>query len=173
MAFPDVLTAGRGPVSCKRIADSYKNPLPEPYNFVFRMKRVFTALLAMLYLIAGAGFTLRQHYCMGEHVGTELAHPADASGSHRCGRCGMEKKSGDNGCCKDQFKTVKSAADHNTVAELHFNAPDFTALLPEAPAIPAVPEYLPAGVPFPAAPAHGPPDGSGPPRFLRLRCIRI
>jgi hypothetical protein len=138
------------------------------------MKRFITAVLAMLYMVAGTGFTLRQHYCMGEHIGTVLAHPADVSDSHRCDRCGMEKKSGDdNGCCKDQFKTFKSAGDHNTVSALHFDAPALVALLPPAPAIPEAPAAILTQETLPAAPAHGPPDDSGPPRFLRLRCIRI
>lgn len=138
------------------------------------MKRVLTALLAVLYLVAGAGFTLRQHYCMGEHIGTVLAHPAESADSHRCDRCGMEKKSNsDNGCCKDQFKTVKSAADHNTAPGFHFDAPAWAAILPEPLALYDEPAGLLTQVQQPAAPAHGPPDDSGPPRYLRLRCIRI
>lgn len=138
------------------------------------MKRFVTALLAMLYLVAGAGFTLRQHYCMGEHIGTVIAHPADAADTHRCDRCGMEKKADDdNGCCRDQFKTFKSAADHNTVSGLHLDGPALAAVLPQLPQVPEAPAYLPVQAQRPAAPAHGPPAGYGPPRYLRLRCIRI
>jgi hypothetical protein len=138
------------------------------------MKRLLTALLAMLYMVAGAGFTLRQHYCMGKHIGTVLAHPVESSDSHRCDRCGMEKKSNnDNGCCKDQFKTVKSAADHNTAPGFHFEVPTLVGILPEPLELYNEPADLSAQVRLPAAPAHGPPEDSGPPRFLRLRCIRI
>lgn len=138
------------------------------------MKRFITALIAVLYMVAGTGFTLRQHYCMGEHIGTVLAHPADASDVHRCDRCGMEKKSGeDNGCCKDQFKTFKSASDQNTAAAIHFDGPDLVAMLPQ-PSFATLPvDDIPGQAQLPAAPAHGPPDDYGPPRFLRLRCIRI
>lgn len=138
------------------------------------MKRFITALIAVLYMVAGTGFTLRQHYCMGQHIGTVIAHPADASDVHRCDRCGMEKKNGDdNGCCKDQFKTFKSATDHNTISALHLDAPDFVAILPQASYVSLNADDISMQARIPAAPAHGPPDDYGPPRFLRLRCILI
>lgn len=135
------------------------------------MKRLAVLLLALFYFAAGAGFTLREHFCMGEPVGVELGHPAQASDNHRCSRCGMEKQSR-NGCCKDEVKMLKCSPDQ---------------VLAEAPAVPSplLAAVLTARLPLFEAPAallspaeemasvHGPPSAQGPPRFLRLRRLLI
>lgn len=144
--------------------------------FLRPMKRLLVSLLAILYLAAGAGFTLREHYCMGQKIGAvvehnALRHPAHHADAHRCDRCGMEKKS-NNGCCKDEVKTFKSSPDQIGVKAFSFPAP----LLADVPAVvlPVFDEktvFIAAALP--AAPAHGPPLRSGVPLYLRVRCIRI
>ena len=135
------------------------------------MKRLLVLLLAVLYLAAGAGFTLREHYCMGERVGAELNHPAQAPGSHRCTHCGMEKKSQD-GCCKDEVKILKCCPDQ-VVAEMPvLHALVLAAQLPSVEPLIASPAAF-ASVAENTAPAHGPPLAEGLPRYLRLRRLLI
>jgi hypothetical protein len=54
---------------------------------------------------------------MGKLVDWTFSH----SDKSECGKCGMEKKSSPNGCCKDEQKFVKSTVDQKTVSnELQF-----------------------------------------------------
>jgi hypothetical protein len=46
------------------------------------MKRLLVVILSLVYLAASSGFTLRQHYCMGELIGTAIDHPAKSSDTH-------------------------------------------------------------------------------------------
>ena len=136
------------------------------------MKRFLVALLAVFYLAAGAGFTLRQHYCMGQLTGTAIDHPVHHADSHHCARCGMEQKSDDNGCCKDKVKTFKSSPDQITAKALQAPAQPFVATLPRS--FPALQDADFGGVnQAPSAPAHGPPLICGIPIYLRVRCLRL
>ena len=74
------------------------------------MKRILTGILAILYLCISTGFTVHQHFCMGKFIGASLMHSDDEG--HECSHCGMEKKSSDNGCCKDEHKVVKADDEH-------------------------------------------------------------
>lgn len=136
------------------------------------MKRVLVSFLAILYLAAGVGFTLREHYCMGEMIGASIQHAEHASGEHRCDRCGMEKKSSDNGCCKDKVKTFKSSPDQLIAKALSFSAPLVFALPPAQFQFP-VQQSVSIIAAIPAAPAHGPPLRTSVPIYLQVRCIRI
>jgi hypothetical protein len=135
------------------------------------MRRVLVSLLAILYLAAGAGFTLREHYCMGQMIGTSLEHPAHQSDTHRCDRCGMEKKS-NKGCCKDKIKILKASPDQTVAKAFSHQAPVLDIEQP------SVYSYSPDAPVFatnthPAAPTHGPPLASGLPLYLRVRCLRL
>ena len=137
------------------------------------MKRLFVFLLTVLYLAAGAGFTLRQHYCMGRLIGTAVDHPGHQQRDHRCNRCGMERKGGNNGCCEDKVKTFKSSPDHIVAKAIPIPAPLSGAILPAAfftrPVKPAVSISTVSGMP-----AHGPPPlVSSVPLYLRTRSLRI
>ena len=81
------------------------------------MKRVIAAILAICYLCLSIGFTVQQHYCMGKMVGTSLI--ARSSENHDCKHCGMEKKSSNNGCCKDEYKIIKTK-DEFAVSKIVF-----------------------------------------------------
>src|SRR5438067_2026619 len=48
---------------------SYNIPSQYLLYFCSHMKRVLVSLLAILYLAAGVGFTMREHYCMGDRIG--------------------------------------------------------------------------------------------------------
>lgn len=73
------------------------------------MKRIFTTILAFLYLATTTGATVHMHYCMDKLVELNLWH----SEEEQCSKCGMEKsQQSDNGCCKDEHKQVKVENDH-------------------------------------------------------------
>jgi hypothetical protein len=91
------------------------------------MRRLFFAILAIIYLVATTGATLHMHYCMGRLAGTGLWK--DDSG--HCGLCGMEKTDDDdNGCCNDTQEDVKIQVDQQHVAgdAFHFEQP-FTDII--------------------------------------------
>ena len=138
-----------------------------------RMKRLLVVILSLVYLAASSGFTLRQHYCMGELIGTAIDHPAESSDTHNCSRCGMEKKSDDNGCCKDKVKTFKASDDQLPAKALQTPAAAPLALLhsgfhlPQATSLSSLPGIT-------AAPPHGPPGRSSSlPIYLQVRSLRL
>jgi hypothetical protein len=72
------------------------------------MKKLFVAILAILYMGTSTGVTVELHYCMGKLVEWTLGH----NDNSLCGNCGMEKKSGSaSGCCKDEYKQLKIDKD--------------------------------------------------------------
>jgi hypothetical protein len=83
------------------------------------MKKLIVLFLTFLYLGTATGFTLHLHYCMGEVVNWEVTK---ADQGH-CENCGMDKnKSTKNGCCKDEFKKVKTD-DSRKLTENTFSNP--------------------------------------------------
>ncbi len=135
------------------------------------MKRLLVVLLGVLYMAAGTGFTLREHYCMGKHIGAVIEHPANHDDTHSCDRCGMTKKSDDNGCCKDEVKKFETS-DQITAKAFFYNGPLIIAE-PLAPFVLPQPQAVSYTEEIPAAPAHGPPLISGVPLYLRVRCLLI
>jgi len=72
------------------------------------MKKLITAILAVVYLGTSTGATLRFHYCMGELVSWGLG----SKEATHCPGCGMLKKETDSkGCCKDEHKFIKNDTD--------------------------------------------------------------
>ena len=69
------------------------------------MKKLFTLLLAVVYLGSSVGATLHVHYCMDKLVNWTLNDEGD-----KCKNCGMEK---DGGCCRDENKLIKSSSDQS------------------------------------------------------------
>ena len=65
------------------------------------MKKFSIAILAILYLAVSSGLAINIHYCMGKVASAGFYHKENG----QCGKCGM--KSGNEGCCKDEFKMVK------------------------------------------------------------------
>lgn len=72
------------------------------------MRRVFVSILAILYSYYTIGATIHEHYCMGELVDISLF----GIGDEKCAKCGMEKHSENNDCCKDVQVVIKSSEDH-------------------------------------------------------------
>ena len=137
------------------------------------MKRLLVVILSLVYFAASSGFTLRQHYCMGELIGTAIDHPAESSDTHHCTRCGMEKKSDDNGCCKDKVKTFKASPDQLPAKALQSPVAATVALIPVSFSLPEA-QHLKSLPRIAAAPAHGPPGRlSSLPIYLQVRSLRL
>ena len=86
------------------------------YCLTENMKRFVVSILAILYLATASGATVHLHYCMGKLVGASLMQHED----HKCGRCGMKKKT-NNGCCKDEHKIIKTDQEHMQAAKVLFD----------------------------------------------------
>ena len=71
------------------------------------MKKLFTGILAFIYLGTSTGIALNVHYCMGKFSSVELFH------HDKCGKCGMQTA---KGCCKDEVKIVKLSDTHKVVS---------------------------------------------------------
>ena len=71
---------------------------------VHKMKKLVTAILAVLYLATSSGASIHMYYCMGKLADWRLSD----SKLKTCPKCGMKKteKSG-KGCCKDEHKFLK------------------------------------------------------------------
>src|ERR1041385_6944106 len=82
------------------------------------MKRLVTAILALIYMGTSIGATMHMHYCMGKFAGWSLSITESVS----CPKCGMEKvlvKA--KGCCSDEQQTIKTSTDQKA-AETSFQA---------------------------------------------------
>ena len=77
------------------------------------MKRILTAIIAILFLLSATGTTVHLHYCMGKLVGASHHAPTP---KHKCARCGMIVDSQKNkGCCKDESKTFKTSEQQKSI----------------------------------------------------------
>ncbi|MES2330730.1 MAG: hypothetical protein V4539_14090 [Bacteroidota bacterium] len=79
------------------------------------MKKVFIAILAILYLGTSSGATVHLHYCMGKLVDSGIWN-SKHTGTAKCDNCGMLK--GQNNakkCCKDEERQVKPTDNHKAV----------------------------------------------------------
>lgn len=98
------------------------------------MKKLCLAILAILYLTTSMGATIHFHYCMGKFIDWELGCKTGSI----CTNCGMQKsdKPDDNGCCRDEFKQIKTEKDqrvsenfvslNETVTEINFSFQDYS-----------------------------------------------
>lgn len=109
------------------------------------MKKVFTLLLAILYMGSSTGATFHMHYCKGKLVEVELWHVA----TKKCSQCEVKPcKSCVKKCCKDEHKTVKLEKDQKaTENAIYFmqlaavTTPFSFIELPSVPTISLVEEY--------------------------------
>lgn len=145
--------------------------LSKLHYFCHFMKRFLILILAMVYFAASSGVTVHVHYCMGHFVNASLT--ASGEEDHECGHCGMKKKKGGNGCCRDEHKIVKNAADHSLVKEINLPVPaDFVAIVPVTYVLP-VQAYHPGTTAVASFQAHAPPDPVSTPLYLRMRNLRV
>lgn len=92
------------------------------------MSRFIALVLAFAVLFSNTGLAMHVHYCMGKAVGFSLIKREHQN--QRCSHCGMKGNASENGCCKDEYKLIKSkdcSARKNTA----YSADLFSASLPE------------------------------------------
>lgn len=87
------------------------------FNFTFRMKKFFLAILTMMYMTVTSGIAMEIHYCMGKKAGMDFYGNA----TDKCGSCGMtENKSG---CCHDEHQFYKLSDWHKNITnDINFSA---------------------------------------------------
>ncbi len=73
------------------------------------MKKLITAIIAILYLGSSSGVAMEIHYCMGKKSGIEFY----SAQSKVCGKCGMTEK---KGCCHDKHQFYKIQDAHKIVS---------------------------------------------------------
>jgi hypothetical protein len=139
------------------------------------MKKVFAAILAIVYLSTSMGATVHLHYCMGRLMSWGLTEHAGKS----CDFCGMKKDRasgecmvGMKNCCHEESRQIKNDKNQKTTQE-------FFNLVNAAPAVAHLPQpvWMSAQVPSPVLSqpvSHGPPlAAASVPVFLRNRTFRI
>lgn len=132
------------------------------------MKKLITAILAVIYLGTSSGASVHMHYCMGKLADWGLGQ----NKSKTCSNCGMEKsEEKDNGCCKDEHKFVKNDTDQKATESVVLNfilqiidVPVPFFLLSENPVSSITEEY-----PI----SHAPPRSGTLPVYLLNRTFRI
>jgi hypothetical protein len=135
------------------------------------VKRILVLIIALVYLAVSSGFTVHMHYCMGHFV--SAAFVDDEQDIHECGHCGMKKKKGANGCCKDEHKIVKNDTGHSPAKEIKAPSAPVEYLLPVASFIyPANTEAVSVAIVH-SFRAHAPPDPYDCPLYLKIRNLRI
>lgn len=83
------------------------------------MKKIFIAILAILYLGTSSGATVHFHYCMGKLVDWGV-WDSKHTGTAKCDNCGMIRGQKDaKKCCKDVTRQVK-LTDNHKVAKLAY-----------------------------------------------------
>lgn len=132
------------------------------------VKRFLVSILAFVYFFAASGLLLRQHYCMGDLIETQIDFGQYAA-SEPCSDCGMDQ--GEDSCCQSKVKLLKKVQDQK-VAEVQALA--FTSLVADVLPVFFIPGTfqvtLKESVPL-AALQKPPPDSL--PVFLKNRNLRV
>jgi hypothetical protein len=138
------------------------------------MKKLFTTILALVYLAASTGATVHLHYCMGKLFSWSLVDK-DAK---NCGLCGMPKDSKDshclsfkNGCCKDTQTHFQLDKDQKTSENNYVFSALTVAALPVT--ISTSPSHYVDSFIVGYPTANAPPDPDKVPLFIRNRTFRI
>ena len=75
------------------------------------MKRIITAIAALLYISTSTGATVHLHYCMGKLADWGLGY----NHSKVCDECGMDESDNKEDCCKDEHTFIKNDSDQKSV----------------------------------------------------------
>jgi hypothetical protein len=127
------------------------------------VKKVFIAILALIYLGITTGLSVNLHYCMGKIASVEYGYKQTSA----CSVCGMENT---DGCCHDELKIVKLNDSHQISKTNHdflkapIAFPERTFVLSEH--FSAQGSYYPAQL-------HSPPDRGANPVYLLNSVFRI
>jgi len=128
------------------------------------MKKLFAAILLLVYFTVSTGFVVSVHYCMNRVDSVVLGDNHD----EECSKCGMPVADS-MGCCKNDVKVVKLKLDQTIVSA---TLPDFSiaVLLPVDNIYQVYVAKLFADQKYPLA--HGPPL-SGQDTYLQNCVFRI
>ena len=131
------------------------------------MKKLFVAILALIYITTSTGVIIHMHYCMGKVIEWKFV----SNIKNTCGNCGKVKVDGkDNGCCKDKVKLVRNNADQRN-AELAFQMIHFMAIEMPLSFIEISPiDFTTVTVKNPTS--HAPPMHRGVPIYM-LNCLYL
>lgn len=77
------------------------------------MKRLLTAIIAILYFTISSGFVVNLHYCMGKLRAQKVAVSAKKM-------CACKKAEDKKGCCKTTYKVIK-LDDKHQISSIAFN----------------------------------------------------
>ncbi len=128
------------------------------------MKKIYTGILAILYLAVSSGIAMEIHYCMGKKAGVEFY----GSTSDKCGKCGMTDT--DNGCCHDEFKFYKIRDSHYSASnDLQLTQGDLII----AHAYSQYQWQMPVADGLAAINDHAPPDHTGPSACIKNCIFRL
>ena len=131
------------------------------------MKKVFLAILTLLYISASVGFTLRTNYCISTLSNDRFSRCT----SKICDKCGSEKiNKKDNLCCKHENKLIKNGIDQN-IPEPAFQVTHLASVI-LVPFVEISFDKL-ASTTGVNAVNHAPPPNSGVAIYLRDRVFRI
>lgn len=132
------------------------------------MKKILVTILSLVYFVASSCVLLRQHYCMGDLVDTQIDF-GQLVATNTCGDCGMEE--GEDSCCESKMKFIKKIEDQKATDFQVLSLDYFSAdLLPNFYIYPAIPVAAHRAVPVLAL--QKPPPKSVP-VFLENRNLRI
>lgn len=137
------------------------------YYYLF-VKRFFVTILSLVYFVASSGMLLRQHYCMGDLVETQIDF-GQIVADNACSDCGMEEA--EDSCCESKIKLVKKVQDERSYEAQVLNLADITTDL-----IPAFFIFTPVHVVLResvAVVALQKPPPKSIPVFLEIRNLRI
>ena len=82
------------------------------------MKKVFVAILAIVYLAVASGVAVNVHYCMGKVASVDLIHSSE--------KCGMKTN---GGCCRDEPRLIKLSDTHKLINnDMRLQAPVATMI---------------------------------------------
>ena len=132
------------------------------------MKRFLVSILAFVYFFAASGLLLRQHYCMGDLIETQIDF-GQYTASEPCSDCGMEQ--GEDSCCQSKVKLIKKVQDQK-IAEVQALA--FTVIVADVLPVFFLPRAFQASLKESVvvlALQKPPPDGL--PIFLKIRNLRV
>ena len=133
------------------------------------MKKIFIAILAIIYLVTATGMTIHFHYCMGKLVSWGLIEQK----SNTCAFCGMSKEDNEKqtkltgkDCCTDKNTVIKLDKDHNKTIQVLIPTDVSTAII----TLIEIPPASTAVSSIPGNAIHAPPAKGQLPIFL-LNCI--
>lgn len=125
------------------------------------MKRIYTGILAILYLVISSGIAMEIHYCMGKKAGMEFF----GSSTDKCGKCGMTDK--ESGCCHDEFKFCKINDSHYSASNNILITSGYSIIAHD---YSRFQWQLPVADELVAVTDHSPPDHTGPSACV-LNCV--